>query len=710
MRDDPPSNHNPLITLSNLGLPTFPLPRGGKRPKVSGFFEMASVVPDFDPALNNIGVATGGDFIVLDFDVKPDLKIDARPTLAVWDMMGLPHGLRVTTPSGGVHVYLALPAGHPPVSNSQSQLAPGVDVRGTRGYVVGPGSHTDRGTYEILGTIPDRLAPAPEFILRQLTRPRASTNDGPVIELDTKPQLEAAIAYLRDAAPIAPSDSGITYKVACRVKDLGVSEAMCGDLMLAHWNEDKADPTWDEPGLREKVARAYTYGTSAPGEKAPAAEFTDALTPEQLAAIEASRLQHRRPAYEDQPDQSPTKALGDYLRPLPAFDVATDVKPREPVLGTFLYKRFVTALISPPGVGKTTFGLQVALSIATARPLLGQRYAPRLPPSPAFYWTQEDDLDEIRLRLTAAMRHAGITWQDTLDDHGRSRLHLCSGVERPLAMAVLGSDRRTVLPSQDAADVLRYIEAHGIVSAFFDPLTELHPADENDNGQVGKVARVFRTIAVRANAAVCIVHHTRKPNGADASGSAGDMNSGRGASALMGVARRASTMYALDKDCAKLFGIPEADRHGYVRLDDAKSNISLVSGAPDLFRRVSVPIVETGDEVGVLAPVERVARESAEVGAAEFAGDVRFVVSAMLERGVKAVGWAQVSDALMRDEYEGGGGAPGKYAMKAERALEKAVSRLFDSESGAPVTPVLDGFEAPDTNGKGRYIRKREGA
>lgn len=706
MRTDRSDNQNVLNTLAKLGLPTFPLPRGGKRPKEKNFFERASVSPDFDPALNNTGVATGGDFIVLDFDVKPDIGIDARPTLASWDMMGLPHGLRVTTPSGGVHVYLALPENHPPVANSVSQLAPGVDVRGTRGYVVGPGSFTDKGTYSIQGSVPSRLDVVPDFILEQFTRPRASTNDGPATELDTEAQIAAAIDYLKNRAPIAESDSGKTYKVAAYVKDLGVSEFVAGDLMLEHWNEQKAVPPWDEEGLREKIRRAYQYGTSAPGEKAPAAEFTDPLTPEQMAEIERSKLIHQRPTYEDQPDTTPTKTLSNYLQPLAPFDIVTDVRPREPVLGTFLYKRFVTALISPPGVGKTTFGLQVMLSIATGKPILGKRYQPRLPPSPTFYWTQEDDLDEIRLRLTAAMRFAGIEWQDTLDHTGTSRLHLCTGVERPLAMAVLGSDRRTILPSQDAADVLRYIEEHKIVSAFFDPLTELHPADENDNGQVGKVARIFRTIAVKANAAVCVVHHTRKPNGADASGSAGDMNSGRGAGALMGVARRASTMYALDKDCAKLFGITEAERHAHVRIDDAKSNISLISGTPDLFKRVSVQIVETGDEVGVLAPVEAVARESVEVGASEFAEDVRFVVSAMLGRGVRSLNWSQVAEALQRDEYAGGDEAGGRYGMITEKAVKMRVSRLFDGESGLPVTDVLKDFVAVDSSGKGRFIRR----
>lgn len=710
MQESIPRKKKPVEILSELGFRMFRILPGTKVPAESEFYARATRTPSFSPPDYNLGLAMGEGLMALDFDVKPDKGIDARDTLAAYDLMGLPQSVRFRTPSGGIHVVLRVPPGQD-VANSESKIAPGVDVRGHHGYLVGPGSVIPAGSYDFLAP-PIEIADAPDWLLSLCRRPREKTLAVPLTDLDTPEAIKAVRDWLSGPAPYAIERAGgdaATYAVACRVKDFGVSEPVALDLLAEHWNPTKAIPPWDTHDLARKVANAYSYGTSAPGEKSPGAEFTDPLTPEQIAAIEESR--HRRPSYEDQPDTAPRKSLSDFLRPLDPFDIATDVRRREPVLGTFLYRRFVAALISPPGVGKTTFGIQAALSIATGRPLLGPRYAPRTPPSPAFYWTQEDDLDEIRLRLTAAMRHFGLTWEDTLDPDGISRLHLCSGVERPLAMAVYGSDRKTILASQDAADVLRYLQGHGIASAVFDPLTELHPADENDNGQVGRVARIFRTIAVKADVALCIVHHTRKPAGADAAGAAGDMNSGRGAGALMGVVRSAKTMYALDSACAKTFGVADADRHRYVRIDDAKSNISLISGTPDLFRRVSVPIVETGDEVGVLEPAtDLVARESAEVGASDFAKDVRFVVEAMLTRGVRAVGWVQVAEALLRDEYEGGDAAPGKYATQTEKAIRVRTARLFDGESGAPVSPVLSGLTAVDSSGKGRFIRRTEDA
>ena len=63
----------------------------------------------------------------------------------------------VITPSGGRHIWLT---GPPDVSvpNSASRLAPGIDIRGAGGYLVGPGSVTAHGTYR---TRPRHRPPAP---------------------------------------------------------------------------------------------------------------------------------------------------------------------------------------------------------------------------------------------------------------------------------------------------------------------------------------------------------------------------------------------------------------------------------------------------------------------------------------------------------------------------------------------------------------------
>ena len=506
MRDYAPGNQN---VLQSLAVPTFPLPRNSKRPAHEGFLDRASVTPDFDPRLNNTGVATGGKLFVLDFDVKPGRGIDARQILRTWDMMGLPHSLRVRTPSGGLHVYLLLPDGHPPVANSASKISPGVDVRGQGGYVVGPGSRTEAGEYMIEGEVPDRLAVAPEFILEKLAKARESAPDtgAPATDLDTDSALAAAADWLIGRAPAAiafQSGNATTYGVAARVKDFGVSEPVCLDLLLGHWNE-RCEPPWDRDDLARITANAYRYGTSPPGEKSPLAEFSEPLSQAQLDHIESTRLRYLPPAHEPQPDTTPLPPLAPHLHPLRPFDIARDIRPRVPVLGTFLVRSFVSALISPPGVGKTTFGIAAVLSVATGKPLLGPRFKPGKP-QPAFLWSQEDDPNELLLRLAATMRAHGIEYADTIDHAtGQSRLHVLSGVERPIFVAVPGSDRRSLVTGKDAAEVLAYLRAHGIAAAFFDPLAELHGADENDNAQIARLFSQLDAFAANTGAALSLI-------------------------------------------------------------------------------------------------------------------------------------------------------------------------------------------------------------
>ena len=57
----------------------------------------------------------------------------------------------------------------------------------------------------------------------------------------------------------------VTYKVACKVKDFGISRDTCVDLMVSHWNENKAHPNWDYDDLVQKVDNAYRYGNQPPG-------------------------------------------------------------------------------------------------------------------------------------------------------------------------------------------------------------------------------------------------------------------------------------------------------------------------------------------------------------------------------------------------------------------------------------------------------------
>jgi hypothetical protein len=178
-------------------------------------------------------------------------------------------------------------------------------------------------------------------------------------------------------------------------------------------------------------------------------------------------------------------------------------------------------------------------------------------------------------------------------------------IRRRPRVDVARKDGDCVLRSRDAIDVEAFITDNEIGLAIFDPFVELHPVNENDNVEIAAVGRIFRRIAVNGGCSVVLAHHTRKPpNAANRESYAGDMDAGRGAGALNGVARMVATLYTVDPATGKKYGLSEADARSHVRFDDAKANLALVSGEPRFFRREGVTIGGFGgEEVGVLRPV-----------------------------------------------------------------------------------------------------------
>jgi putative DNA primase/helicase len=126
----------------------------GKRPLVRRWPELATTAeatirewwttrPDA-----NIGIATGVKSGVFVLDVDP--KNGGFESLEQFiEEVGAPlHTLAVKTGSGGRHFYFRYDPSRP-ISNSNSKLGPGLDIRGEGGYVVAPPSlHASGNRYE----------------------------------------------------------------------------------------------------------------------------------------------------------------------------------------------------------------------------------------------------------------------------------------------------------------------------------------------------------------------------------------------------------------------------------------------------------------------------------------------------------------------------------------------------------------------------------
>ncbi len=223
----------------------------------------------------NIGIATGDGTIVLDVDTKNGKQ--GLESLALLDMLGLPDSYRVRTPSGGLHVYLTAAQAQRNRANTIADY-PGLDLRGDRGYVLGAGSTIDGKAYEPEAGAPGDLAEAPDWFVAALGQRAKHTarGDQPLTELDKPENIARAATWLRESAPEAVEGAGgdnTTYSVAAELRAMGISEMTALDLLLEHWNEDKASPPWQPDDLEAKVGNAYRHGQGAPGYKTAAGEF-----------------------------------------------------------------------------------------------------------------------------------------------------------------------------------------------------------------------------------------------------------------------------------------------------------------------------------------------------------------------------------------------------------------------------------------------------
>ena len=162
----------------NMGWVCFALAPNSKLPlKGSHWIEEATtdrnaLAEMFRPENVNVGIRTGeiSNLMVVDIDchvggANGHESIGALAKQGFLLPMGnAKHGIgMVSTPTGGLHLYYAIPPGVK-IKNSSGEIAPGIDIRGEGGYVVAPPSKTEKGEYK-WKQYPVRLMSAPEWLV-----------------------------------------------------------------------------------------------------------------------------------------------------------------------------------------------------------------------------------------------------------------------------------------------------------------------------------------------------------------------------------------------------------------------------------------------------------------------------------------------------------------------------------------------------------------
>lgn len=479
----------------------------------------------------------------------------------------------VDTPSGGAHLYTTGRC-----KSGTEILGPGIDVKSDGGYVVLPGSHTSAGVYKWSrreGEIPK----TPAGILERMDQPLAREPSTPLADPDEPDAVGMAIRYAKEAPPATQGEHGDdhTFRVACRMRDYGVLEETCFDLLLEHFNP-RCNPPWEPEDLRRKVENAYQYAKKPQGNSAPS------VIKEEFFEIPEEEI----------PKTKKSAAIicaGD-------LDFSTIPK-RDWVMGRRYMSDFMSLLISPGGMGKSMLSIADALAIASGRPLTGETVHKK---GPVWIYNTEDPLDEIKRRVAAAAVHFELSKEDL------QNVFISSGRDRPIILVQNNDDRVPVFNMPNIKWLINELNARQCVHMLIDPFVKCHAVNENDNMAIDKVAQALQLVCSRTKVSMCVVHHTSKSG----SKTAGDQNASRGASSLVAAARIAHTLTNIPIEEGKRLKIAEDKVKWFVRLDDAKANMSPPDAGIRYFERVSVEL-PSGDNVGVMAPYTKVTEDVAKV-------------------------------------------------------------------------------------------------
>jgi hypothetical protein len=202
------------------------------------------------PWATGYGIACGRPphhLIGIDLDTKSSTastdSVSALQHLALRHLFTIPETVTVLTPSGGRHLWLTGPP-EVVVPNSASRLAPGIDVRGTGGYLVGPGSVSAHGAYRLApGTADLSPAPCPRALLRLLAPP-ARPHRHPNPTQPRAPQGQGLVQFVL-AAHEGQRNTRLFW-AACRAYENGFGDELADALTQAAVHA----------GLTEREARA----------------------------------------------------------------------------------------------------------------------------------------------------------------------------------------------------------------------------------------------------------------------------------------------------------------------------------------------------------------------------------------------------------------------------------------------------------------------
>lgn len=584
------------MELAKRGFNVFPIKPGMKEPAKRSWQSFATSDPaevmlkwPTDRDDYNVGISTSG-FVVLDLDLYKFPNAAAE----VSKLGDLPPTFTVKTARGGRHLFYRNRTGRR-VQTRAYQRRPdgresfavldcrGVDVRADGGLVVGPGSVFEGGAYIVEHDLP--VADVPEHLVPVLTAARDKSDDaGAVPEgvtLDLPEAVAKATAYLVEDAPLAVEGSGgdnTTFQVCARLLDFGVTIETGLELLSDSWNE-RCEPPWEIDDLETKLRNAAKHRQ-------------DPIGREQLRQDTFGAIELPPPAEKLNGSNFKDQVVDGAL----SLEALSKLPPRDWLVPGLLERREMTQIVAPGGSGKSLWTLlaAAAVSLGDGRCLgFDVRRQARV-----LILSGEDRKEDYHRRLGALCLHHGID-----PERFSSTLQVRCPTGGRISLLKRSGKSGERFKSPDFHRLQNFISDRGYGLVIIDPIVKFHELEENSNTDMNDFATVLRELAYETNAAVLAVHHTSKPPQGSSSGFEGNPDAGRGASALKDGARVTATLFSMNTEDAKSYGVSEKERSDYFRVDDGKKNHSRRNSEPQWFKKVGVPLPGSAENVVTAFPV-----------------------------------------------------------------------------------------------------------
>jgi hypothetical protein len=274
--------------------------------------------------------------------------------------------------------------------------------------------------------------------------------------------------------------------------------------------------------------------------------------------------------------------------PVQAFNPAL-LPRRRWVYDNVYIRSYLTVTASAGGIGKTSLALAEAIAIATGKPILER---PVREQTNTWVINLEDPRAEMNLRLASLMQHYSISHADLA-----GKLFIDGEDDIQITLAAEGRDG--VITNDALLELMtNKIRQHNIGCVIVDPFVSIHAVNENSNVHIQMVVAMLRKLARDTDCAVHLIHHVRKGNGDDA-----NVDSIRGANALIGAARAARVINRVSIDDAMRLGFDEEQASGLFRIDDAKANLAAPADKALHMKTIGVEIAN-GEWIGTVIPVQ----------------------------------------------------------------------------------------------------------